>query len=182
MRKAHIGQTVQEGDAPVPEIEQQVRGPLEGAAVVDVDPGVAVLMARTAMDEEWHAEFAQEVDPRLQPAGGMHHDAVHPPLRDQRAVAGLLLLGRNDGEDHVIAGRRVDLAGAGDEVGEMRIDVLIGGKRHHMPDRHGTSGRQALGRLIRRIAMLAGGLDHPLPRIRIDFRIAVQCTAYCCRR
>ena len=174
-REALERKAVDESDSPVAEVEQQLRRPPEGAAVVDVHPAVAVLgPVVAAMGDEGQAEALAEVDAPV----------VHPGRGDDRPVDGaaageglvdLALLGLgHDRQDHVVAFARIDLAGAEEEIGEDRVDDLVAAEGDDVSDRHGPAGGESLRRAVRHVAVTTRRSQHPRAGLGVDLRIAVQ--------
>jgi hypothetical protein len=174
--EVHRLEPVHERDPAVAEIEQELGGALEGAAVVHVDPGIVTVARRgAAVDDEGQADLLEERDARIARAGGMDDEPVDRALGGELAVDPRLVAVVHDREHHVIAAAEVGLARAGDEVGEDRVhDLVLGGERDHVADRHGAPRGERAGAGVRAVVEAFGRLGHAAARRFGHLRIAVQ--------
>ena len=132
---------------------------------------------RLLMDRE--ADVLQQRNARIGHLGAMDDDAIHRAARFQLPVDAGFLVIRHDGQNHLVAGARVALAGTCDEIGEDGVHHLVpGGDGDDVADGHGAARGKALGAGIGLIVMLLCGRQHPLTRGLIDLRIPVEGAAY----
>jgi hypothetical protein len=102
------------------------------------------------VDEEGQAEFLQKRHARVVDLRALHHHPVDRAVGGHLAIGILGAVGADHRQEHVVAFAGIDLARAGEEIGEDGVHHLgLARKRDDMADGHGTPGgetaRAALG-------------------------------------
>jgi hypothetical protein len=157
----HLGQRgvpADEGDPPVPALEQVLGGQPPAEDVVGRDGALVRARCPPVDQHDRDAAVAQRVQLRGQLGGRGDEDAVHPLLGEQAQVRGLLLRPVvGVAQDQRQAGGVDDVLDPAGDVGEERV----GDVEHHQADGAAGAGAQLSRRLVAHEAEGRDRVEHP---------------------
>jgi hypothetical protein len=148
-----------EGDVPVPALQQVGDGEVAAEHVVDRDRALAAGRRPAVDQDDRRAAPLQPGEPRARPDHRRDEHPLHPVLFEQFQVALLLAflvvaVAQDDGEARLV---RLVLHAAG-QVGEERV----GHVEHHQADRPAAPGAQLAGGLVAHEAEFRDRGVHPV--------------------
>ncbi len=168
---------VEQGDAPMTQVQQVACRSFERAGVVDIEPGDRFANIGSPVQDEGDTQASEKLCSFVADGGRMQYNGVNLLTRRQSAVGSqFLLMARDRRHEHVDLLTGHVAADAGEKFRHMGAKLI--GTAQHQTNGTGPSGGQAQRAGIGSVSEQVRGLRDAPPRGLVDFRIAIERAAH----